>query len=375
VSEPAVEPSIEPIVDVVPAPVPSIEPIVDIVPVPAPIVDVVPVPVHTIEPIVTPAIKQTKQSLEEAAELAREMAAEWDDFWTTTGVEDDLAALPESQKPLIVLPAEAAITGLHVHDNDMFREMVRLWEKKRWVRVLRTPRTPFLWWGGIGHVLLYDRPITKWLQYSRPPQIERLLTGNPTVKDIRQLFPRLKDIRPWIFWSRHPGQLETLANLYGQRDWADRTIESQFVGKCESELQVQNRTKHAWESGVSLWVMAKKDEKHRYTHEEFLKLLSQTRFGLSLAGYGNKCNREIEYMAMGVVPLVAPEVDMTSFAHPPQEGVHFLRVQSPADIQKVIKSVNEMRWRQMSRNCHEWWRQYASVRGAFDVTRRLATAK
>jgi hypothetical protein len=77
-------------------------------------------------------------------------------------------------------------------------------------------------------------------------------------------------------------------------------------------------------------------------------------------------------MAMGCVPIVAPEVDMTNYADPPVEGVHYFRVSKPEEIVPLMASVTEEAWSAMSAAGKAWWRKNASVEGSWETTKRLA---
>jgi hypothetical protein len=79
----------------------------------------------------------------------------------------------------------------------------------------------------------------------------------------------------------------------------------------ENGVQMKNRPL-AWQPHVQKWSMPldSTGQAYPYTQDEYLQEISKARFGLCLAGYGNKCNRDIEYFATGTVPLCAPEVDM-----------------------------------------------------------------
>jgi hypothetical protein len=105
-----------------------------------------------------------------------------------------------------------------------------------------------------------------------------------------------------------------------------------------------------------------------FSQTEYLTAISGARFGLCLAGYGNKCNREIEYMACGTVPLVAPDVDMTHYLVAPKEGVHYFRVTGPEDVTRIVESTSRDTWEAMSNACHQWWRENASCEGMFRLT-------
>ena len=112
-------------------------------------------------------------------------------------------------------------------------------------------------------------------------------------------------------------------------------------------------------------------EPYPFTQREYLENLAKARFGLCLAGYGLKCHREVECMSMGCVPLCAPEVDMDSYAIPPQEGVHYIRVKTPEETRSVVDGMSEETWTKMSQACREWWQLSASSKGSFELTKRL----
>jgi hypothetical protein len=76
-------------------------------------------------------------------------------------------------------------------------------------------------------------------------------------------------------------------------------------------------------------------------------------------------------MAMGCVPVVAPDVDMDSYANPLVEGTHYLRVKTPEEAIKVLKSVSKDDWERMHLAGRTWWEKNASCRGSFELTRSL----
>ncbi len=76
-------------------------------------------------------------------------------------------------------------------------------------------------------------------------------------------------------------------------------------------------------------------------------------------------------MAMGCVPVVSSEVDMDSYANPPVEGVHYLRVSAPEDVAGVVGAVSKGCWEKMSAAGRVWWSENASCAGSFQLTARL----
>ena len=78
-------------------------------------------------------------------------------------------------------------------------------------------------------------------------------------------------------------------------------------------------------------------------------------------------------MALGTVPVVAPDVDMDKYANPPQEGVHYIRLPSfdPAEAKSIVEAITESQWTAMSAAAHTWWRTNASCEGMFNLTKKL----
>jgi hypothetical protein len=113
-------------------------------------------------------------------------------------------------------------------------------------------------------------------------------------------------------------------------------------------------------------------QKYPFPAEVYLERLAESKYGLCLAGYGYKCHREIECMAMGTVPIVTPEVDMEHYAEPPKEGLHYFRVKSPEEVGPLLLDITAERWIVMSNACREWWTRNASVDGLWELTKRLS---
>ena len=113
------------------------------------------------------------------------------------------------------------------------------------------------------------------------------------------------------------------------------------------------------------------DVKYALSQKDYLIALSESKFGLCLAGYGRKCHREVELMAMGTVPIVEKEVDVLGYAEPLVEGLHYFRVEGPEDIEKVLGGIDEAQWILSSEACKSWWSRNASAEGMFLLTQRL----
>jgi hypothetical protein len=284
-----------------------------------------------------------------------------------TGIINEInqAYLPEMplDGPTIWMPK--SVEGFFGHPGDSFREMVRLWAEAGYVNVKEHEGT-MVWWDKVGAdgVLLYDRPTNEWRLAAGEEEKEWrvALFGNPKAS------AEGKSV-PWFFWPRRPSLVEKLAAPSADYDAREGLV---FYGRVENAVQARRR-KGDWESVCSEWSLVDGETKYPFTQEEYLERLGKARFGLCLAGYGYKCHREIECMAMGCVPVVAADVDMDSYAVPPVAGVHYLRVNSPEDVQTVVGAVSKDDWTAMSAACRQWWAENASCAGSFALTKRLAS--
>ncbi len=250
------------------------------------------------------------------------------------------------------------------HKRDTSRELMDMWEESGYCEFIRDEvEDVFIWANEPNDILLYE--------YDRfdvypgiPDKWNHGLFGGMQCKDPRAV--------PWIYWARRPRLLEKEISK-GIKSYDDREIESIFLGKVENSVQHSNRTNDNWFGAVekfSLPVKIGDSFNWPYGHTEYLERVSNAKFGLCLAGYGPKCNREIEYFGLGVVPVVAPEVDMTYY-NSLEEGKHYFRVSDAEEFAKVIKSCSLSQWEDMSNNIKDWYDSNCSRRGSFETTLKI----
>jgi hypothetical protein len=268
------------------------------------------------------------------------------------------------ETPRILLPTGAALTGIWAHSGDTFREMAEIWSERGYVTLERNTTSGYCWWGGVGEILLYDRPTPRWWNQQQTYQLA--LFGNcppPEPESGRQSV--------WGFWPRSPKSIEAV-NMLGlnMMSYANRQIKSLFLGKVENGVQQAHRTGADWKLAVELFSMPidPTGAPYPFTQEQYLEKLCNARFGLCLPGYGPKCNREIEYFACGVVPIVTPGVDMKGYLVPPVEGVHYMTARTPEEVQTIVNTMKPEQWLRMSVAGRKWWSLYASAEGLFRLT-------
>lgn len=274
-------------------------------------------------------------------------------------------APPESVVPTVWIP-RPDIQGFFSHTGDTFREMVEMWAERGYCTRKEHPTATMVWWGAVGDTLLYDRPTLNWL--TAAPALEqtwkRALFGNPE--------PSGSHSSVWSFWGRRPRLLEAAAATC--RGWTEREQTLVFYGKIENSVQASHRAED-WLKVCSDSSMVQGEKTaYRFSQKEYLERLGAAKFGLCLAGFGRKCNREIECMALGTVPVVSAEVDMDGYLHPPIVGVHYLRAATPAAAAAAVAAVSREKWTEMSVACHEWWVANASCEGLWRLTAAAAVS-
>ncbi len=285
-------------------------------------------------------------------------------FCETTGACD--AEFGPAPVPTIYVPDHP--TGFFHHGGDSFREMVDLWAEKGYVKVVKDESVYNVWLGGVGETLLYDRPTIEWYQKSpaREQKWTRALFGNPA--------PMGVNAYAWSFWPRRPRLVEELAPT-ATASFAERKKHTVFYGKIENAVQdVARRGKGEDWSYIcdEFDLVIGSAAKYKYTQREYLEALAGARFGLCLPGFGKKCHREVECMAMGCVPVITPDVDITHYANPPEEGLHFVRVDSPEDAYEKLAKISRASWEVMSAACKTWWKRNASCDGMWELTKQLS---
>jgi hypothetical protein len=273
-----------------------------------------------------------------------------------------------SNLPVLYMPTPPS-SSFFSHAGDSFREMARLWEQKGYIRIVEDKTLNQIWLNGIGNVLLYDRPTYEWLE--RAPIEERkwklALFGNPA--------PRGENSKSWSFWPRRPELVEKLVREgIANKSFQERPQRLVLYGKVENAVQKERRSGALWAAACSEFKMPVGAEKtYPFTQEEYLIKLSESRFGLCLPGYGWKCHREVECMAMGCVPIVSSEVDMKNYANPPVANLHYFVAETPEQAQKLSLETSEEKWSEMSAACKKWWNENVSCDGMWNLTKSLLT--
>lgn len=262
-----------------------------------------------------------------------------------------------NNKWILKIPKQP-INGLGHHKNDSYREIPILMKiQNKDVDVKYDDKTIHCWIEP--NILTYDRPTLEWYN-QEINTCSLMLLGNGDVKiegeEIKNRCNNI-NIKPWIFWPRKPMLLEKILKKNSILSYSERTIESIFIGNFENSVQEKFRkTNASWDTVLTEYHCTK-GQSHKFTHEEYLMKLRESKYGLCLRGYGSKCHREVELMAFGTVPIVTPEVTTSSYADPLVENIHYILVKTPEELKQKVKAINQDQWNNMSLACYEWYQK------------------
>ncbi len=259
----------------------------------------------------------------------------------------------QHNKWIIKLPYIQDVLSLWFHKNDGMRELLSIIPSKQKDVVVCFDSTIKNCWLS-DSVLLYDWDRIDWMEKDHQ-KATLVLMGNGSLNDdYLKISTDGGWISPWVYWPKYPKILEEFIKTHKPLNYEQRKNESIFIGNYENNVQKEYRTNKDWKSVISIFHCTA-GIKNLFTPSEYLQHLSNSKFGLCLRGFGVKCHREIELMALGVIPIITPEIDIKSFSIPPIENTHYITVSNPEDIPLKIKNITPQQWLEMSNNCIKWY--------------------
>lgn len=268
-------------------------------------------------------------------------------------------------KWIIDIPKQP-LPGIWNHTNDSFRELVRIWEEKYEDLYVKEHNCQNVFLEP--NICLYDRPSNQWFNDEVNNAFYVLLGNNHVNKEGKEI--KHTNVAPWIFWARRPRLLENLLKIKKYLSYHERTLESVFIGNIENSVQNRYRNDgNDWSKYIKLFELTN-GNKHIFTQEEYFDNLRNSKYGLSLRGFGSKCHREVECLSWGTVLIVASDVNTDSYIEPLIEGVHYIRVQKANEIPGVINSIDETKWTEMSKAGIEWFMRNCHSDNSWKLTLR-----
>ena len=267
-----------------------------------------------------------------------------------------------NNKWIIKIPKQPR-NGIWNHNNDSFRELALLMKQNNSDVDIQLTDSGHCWLGN--DILLYDRPTHLWFNNELMSSSLILLGNGDINKEGKLIKQNNLNVSPWIFWPRKAIILENILDTKGILSYKDRTIQSIFIGNYENSEQAKYRNTQIDWSSVLTEYHCTAGNKHKFSHEEYLMKLRNSRYGLCLRGYGSKCHREVELMAFGTVPIVTPEVNVDSYMEPLIENKHYIAVKDEEEFVEKLKVITEADWNLMSNACYEWYQQNVYSKQSF----------
>ena len=253
--------------------------------------------------------------------------------------------------------------GIWRHANDSFRELAMLYKKNNRDINIELIDNGHCWLGN--YIVLYDRPTYEWFNQDLLSTSLILLGNGDINREGKLLHQNNLNVKPWIFWPRRPFVVEKFLENNKIKLYNERTIESIFIGNIENNVQNQYRNSHYnWENVLHIYHCTQGTQ-HKFSQEEYLEQLANAKYGLCLRGYGSKCHREVELMALGTVPIITESVSIESYMNPPQENQHYIRCTNPENLKTILSNITQQQWEKMSNNCYEWYQKNVYSKNSF----------
>ena len=242
------------------------------------------------------------------------------------------------------------------HDGSSFRELLDMWSEKGYCTIEKGPiknsgpdsAEAKCWVGEQGNILLYDFPLLDRLKN----EYKQCLFSNT--------YKEGEGNKKWIFWPKHSRIFDELKLDLRK---AKKDYQCVFIGTPTNAQR--NEAAPYWLSHCDLWSF-----RGGIPHVDYLKHCASSKFGLCLPGLGPKCLRDVEYMGLGVVPIVMNEDAVRFYANPPVKDEHYFYVKDSEEMLEVMNS-SPKKIKQMSEACIEWFEENCSIEGSFKTTMEI----
>lgn len=249
------------------------------------------------------------------------------------------------------------------HSGCSFRELLDAWSDEKLIEIKNGPdkRSPSFksdadspeakcWIEEQGNILLYDFPLLDRLKHGY-----KMCLFSNTYKEG-------ENNKKWIFWPRYSKIYDKMKDSLRK---SDKLYKCGFIGSPTNNKR--NGIANYWSQICDVWHYNNNSIKHI----DYLKICSNFRFGLCLPGVGPKCLRDIEYMGMGVIPIVVDLASMNLYHNKPEKNSHYLYVQNIEDFYEQISSLSSKDIKDMSESCIQWFEKNCSINGSFNTTMEI----
>ena len=170
-------------------------------------------------------------------------------------------------------------------------------------------------------------------------------------------------ILPWNFFVRNWGDYKKVQDQLP----LEKTHKSIFSGTIRSTNPVK---RDIWINSTEIFSYRPARTYNRTnllypTLGDYYKALAQTRFGLCPCGDIGKCQREVETMGVGCIPIFTPGVETSYFVRP-TEGVHYIYADNPQEMNDKINSMSEEQQKHLREEGIKFFNDYCSPNGLWN---------
>jgi hypothetical protein len=238
-------------------------------------------------------------------------------------------------------------------------QIIGYWEREGWIDRITIPIKPDLrfisWVGRIGGLAL------------EPSNVERISTPYEYVLacQYRATWKKYPKVLPWTHYIRDWASFEKVREEMSKTPFERKTL-SIFSGTIRT-----GRSRNLWINSTEIFSYRnarnyKRTNTLYKTYADYYRALASSKYGLCPVGDGPVCQREIETMGLGCVPIYTPGVEWERHVSP-QENVHYIFAKDPAEMKEKINAISDKQREEMSKNTMEYFDKYISPKGMWDA--------
>jgi hypothetical protein len=251
-----------------------------------------------------------------------------------------------------------------------FYDFVKSWKDRGYINTIESNESNYFWWGGKNNILLFDRDLIINLKDGKkdPPRWIGEIDYKFGFFGNQYNLINDKNFKFSGYFSYNPVGLEEFRKKI-RKNFEEKKYESVFIGSIENETQEHFRQEFIeWGQEIDFYHISdklNKNEKNKFQFDEYLEIISDSKFGVCFRGNGPKCYRDMEYLALGV-PLIITEGVEVDYPDSLVEGIHYFKAKNKSEIKKIIKDVGPDHWQKMSAACWDWFEKNGSIDGIFN---------
>ena len=165
----------------------------------------------------------------------------------------------------------------------------------------------------------------------------------------------------WCYFNRNSLDIYNY-NIDQSYNFEDREINTIFHGKINSEEKIKYRSNN-WKNHIENFSLI--FDEFEISQNYYFNILKKSKFGICLKGDSIKSNHLLDYLALGVIPLITSEIDL-SFSDNLICGLHYFKINSENDIDEIVKNSSEQHLKLMSEECKKWYLKNCSISGSYN---------